>query len=39
MAYHATLATARSRAVVAESRHLLLTVAPGALWIIVFLVL
>ncbi|MFC3283543.1 ABC transporter permease [Litchfieldella rifensis] len=39
MAYTNGIPSARSRAVVRESRHLLSTVAPGALWIIVFLVL
>ncbi|WP_163574821.1 ABC transporter permease [Halomonas faecis] len=39
MAYSGTLPTARSRAMVREARHLLMTVAPGASWIVFFLVL
>ncbi|WP_163560883.1 ABC transporter permease [Halomonas sp. NO4] len=39
MADAGTLPTARSRAMVREARHLLLTVAPGATWIVIFLVL
>ncbi|WP_148254614.1 ABC transporter permease [Aidingimonas lacisalsi] len=39
MAYSGVLPSARSQAMVAEARHLLMTVAPGAIWIFVFLVL
>lgn len=39
MAYSGTLPTARSQAMVREARHLLMTVAPGASWIVFFLVL
>lgn len=39
MAFSGVIPSARSRAMVSESRHLLFTVAPGAVWIFVFLVL
>ncbi|RXE47728.1 ABC transporter permease [Chromohalobacter israelensis] len=39
MSYSGAVPTARSRAMVRETRHLLFTVAPGAFWIFIFLVL
>ncbi|WP_108447116.1 ABC transporter permease [Halomonas denitrificans] len=39
MAYTGVMPSARSRAMVREARHLLFTVAPGAVWIVIFLVL
>ncbi|MDT8880323.1 ABC transporter permease [Halomonas saccharevitans] len=39
MAYNGVMPSARSRAMVREARHLLFTVAPGAIWIVIFLVL
>ncbi|WP_043526901.1 ABC transporter permease [Litchfieldella xinjiangensis] len=39
MAYSGVRPTTRSRAMVSETRHLLFTVAPGAVWIVIFLVL
>ena len=39
MAYTGVMPSARSRAMVREARHLLFTVAPGAAWIVIFLVL
>lgn len=39
MAYTGVTPSARSRGMVREARHLLFTVAPGATWIIIFLVL
>ncbi|MDI5889710.1 ABC transporter permease [Halomonas rhizosphaerae] len=39
MAYTGVMPSARSRGMVREARHLLFTVAPGATWIVIFLVL